>query len=131
MRISNCYVLIVAIFGLLSSCGVNKESTSDKVVKESKELEGSVEDKEDQVDIDELIKNGSSLAKVVVAKEGCKLRLVLADDDNCYYPVNLPREFQVDGAKLVFQKFLSRAPLPEGCESCIAISVENIVRIKR
>lgn len=112
--------LILLAFALLLSCG-----TSTVVVEEEH-----VTNTENN-HVEEIPEN-IAIGKVVLDKTGCPVKLILEnDDDNCYYPVNLDEMFKVDGAYLQFQKHLSRAPLPPGCESCRAISLENVVRLKR
>ncbi len=113
-------VLVLPAIAMLLSCGNTSEAVSDESLPNVEN--NSVEATPDNI----------AIGKVVLDKSGCPVKLILEkDDDNSYYPVNLDEMFKVDGAYLQFQYYPSRAPLPPGCESCQAISVENVVRLKR
>lgn len=117
---------ILTSFIFLTACGTQKstEKSEDKVSSTNEDVK-----EEDQSSVQDGKNN--SIGKVVLSDEGCRLKLVLQDDEACYYPVNLDDKFKVDGAYLQFQKYPSRAPLPAGCESCRAIHLDNVVRMKR
>lgn len=110
----------------LTACGTQK--SADKVEGQVTSSNEVMQDEDQSPDQD--VAN-NSIGKVVLSDEGCQLKLVLENDEACYYPVNLDDKFKVDGAYLQFQKYPSRAPLPSGCESCRTIQVANVVRLKR
>ncbi len=114
------YVVVLPALAILMSCGNTSEAILDEPVT-------NVENNSEEGTPDNI-----AIGKVVLDKTGCPVKLILEkDDDNSYYPINLDEIFKVDGAYLQFQYYPSRAPLPPGCESCQAISVENVVRLKR
>lgn len=107
--------MLVGLLLVATSCGTAEDSA--KVVEQPQE---SVADE-----------SNNSIGKIILSDKGCAVKLILEDDNACYFPVNLDEKFKVDGAYLQFQKYPSRAPLPSGCESCRAIQLENVVRLKR
>lgn len=126
---SRLYLLLqFSLILLFTSCATQNQSPSqnEQILEESNDGVA-IEGNESQTQKE----NNYSVGKVVLSQEGCALSLILeGKDEICYYPVNLEDKFRVDGAILKFQKFLSRAPLPNGCESCRTIQVQEVERLK-
>jgi hypothetical protein len=51
---------------------------------------------------------------------------ILLKDGTCVYPINLDESFRKEGAEVKFSFTPSRAPLPEGCEACRAVVIDQI-----
>ena len=117
---------------LLVSCGSQRNTqVVESVINTGTENNESNEN-EEQSSVNNGFEVRRFIGKVILSREECPIQLVLQSENNtCYYPVNLAEKFKVDGAYLEFQKYPSRAPLPPGCESCQAIAIENVVRLKR
>jgi len=58
-------------------------------------------------------------------EEDCALYIQLTDG-SCVYPVNLDEALRKEGTRVKFSFTPSRAMLPQGCESCRAVVIDQI-----
>jgi hypothetical protein len=58
-------------------------------------------------------------------EEDCTLYIQLTDG-SCVYPVNLDETLHKEGTRVKFSFTPSRAMLPQGCESCRAVVIDQI-----
>lgn len=115
------FTIILPLF-VLAACGTNKEVSDE-------ELESATPP---PIEVDAPVDPSISyvIGEVHLNEDGCSLYISSEDLKDDLYPVSLDDMFKVDGAKLEFSFTPSRAPLPSGCESCKAVVLQNVTRMK-
>lgn len=125
--------IFTLLFSLLflASCGTT-ENASAKAESEVENVVEEIEEVQEEVGNESLDVPPSTqyFMGTVSLKDGCEVSISSKDFTQKLYPVGLAEMFKVEGARISFSFTPSRAPLPEGCESCKAVVLDNVTRIK-
>lgn len=110
------YILSIAV---LAACGTQKNATSKS-------------DDTTKTETTESSENYRIIGVVHTSETGCKLYIdgKLKDKTAKMYPVNLDEKYKKDGTRLKFAYQLSRAPLPEGCDAEMTVSVSDVTLMR-
>lgn len=65
------------------------------------------------------------IVHIGIKEEDCAFYIQLTDG-SCVYPVNLDETLRKEGTRIKFSFTPSRAMLPQGCESCRAVVIDQI-----